>query len=277
MKSVTLGCIGTLWLAAVLGAGDFADSGTQQPTVDLSAFVGTWMQNPALSRGTISKELTYTFDQEADGFITIVRGRIQLRDRIRFDGNDYPTPDVVGRTTSWTRVGDTVYQTTIKNGGVLTATGRWTLSGDGRRLTQETTRTEPQATTNTIEYIRTAGSGNSLIGAWEPVSSRSSMPESFVVTLSDVTSLFVSFRSGVSYTMRPDGQEYEARSDAFPDMKAVVKGLGSGSLQRTTFRGRSPMLEAVWTLSSDRQKLIVTSRAPGSSAEPAVFVYEKQD
>ena len=77
--------------------------------------------------------------------------------------------------------------------------------------------------------------------------------------------------------MRPDGQEYDARSDAFPDMKAVVTGLGLRALSRTTFRGRSPMLEAVWTLSSDGRTLTVTSRTPGASAEPSVFVYERQE
>jgi hypothetical protein len=277
MKSTSRRWLNTLSLAVVLGAADPTAAAAQQSSVDLKAFVGRWTQNPAMSRGTISKELTYTFNQEVDGFITIVRGRVQLRDRVRFDGNDYPTPDVEGRTTSWTRVSDTVYQTTIKNGGVLTATGRWTLSDDGRRLTQETTRSELQAATNIIEYVRTSGSGNSLIATWEPVSSRSSVPESFLVTLTDVMTLSVSFRSGVSYTMRPDGQEYDARSDAFRDMKAVVTGVGVRALHRTTFRGRSPMLEAVWAVSADGRTLTVTSRTPGSSAEPSVFVYERQE
>lgn len=269
--------LGTLSLAVVLGTVSPPARAAQQSSVDLKAFVGSWTQNPARSHGTISKDLTYTFSQEADGFIVIVRGRVQLRDRVRFDGKDYPTPDIPGRTTSWTRVSDTIHETTIKNGGVLGARGKWTLSADGRHLTQETTRTQPPFDTNIIEYIRTSGSGNSLIGAWEPVSSTSSVPESFVVTLSDATALSVSFRTGVNYTMRPDGQEYDARSGAFPDMKAVVTGLGSRALHRTTFRGRRPMTEAVWTLSPDGRTLTVTSRTVGSSDEPSVFVYERPE
>jgi hypothetical protein len=267
----------TLSLAVVLGTANPPVGAAQQSSVDLKAFAGRWTENPAKSRGTISKDLTYTFSQEADGFIAIVRGRVQLRDRVRFDGNDYPTPDIPGRTTSWTPVSNTIHETTIKNDGVLVARGKWTLSDDGRRLTQETTRIQPQAATNIIEYIRTSGSGNSLVGVWEPVSSTSSVAESFVVTLSDAATLSVSFRSGVSYTMRPDGQAYDARSDAFPDMTAVVTGLGSRALQRTTFRGRTPMLEAVWTLSSDGRTLTVTSRTVGSSDEPSIFVYERPE
>ena len=103
------------------------------------------------------------------------------------------------------------------------------------------------------------------------------MPESFVVILSDTRTLSVSFRTGVSYTMRPDGQEYEARSGGFPNMKAVVTGLGVRALRRTTYRDRSAIGEAVWTLSSDGRTLTVTGRTPGSSEEPSVFVYERQD
>ena len=267
----------TLPLAVVLGAVNPPAKAAQQSPVDLNAFLGSWTQNPARSRGTISKDLTYTFSQDADGFFTIVRGSVQLRDRVRFDGNDYPTPDIPGRTTSWTRVSDTSYETTIKNREGLVARGKWTLSADGRHLTQETTRAQPQADINTIEYIRPSGSGVSLLGVWEPVSSTSSVPESFVVTLSDATTLSVSFRTGVKYSMRPDGQEYDARSDAFPDMKAVVTGLGARALQRTTCRGRTPMLESVWTLSPDGRTLTVTSRTVGSSSEPRAFVYERQD
>jgi len=269
--------LGILSLAVVVSAVNPPAKAAQQSGVDLKAFVGSWTQNPAKSRGNISKNLTYTFTQEPDGFITIVRGLVQLRDRVRFDGNDYPTPDVAGRTTAWTRVSDTTYETTIKNRGVLGARGKWTVSADGRRLTQETTRTQPQADTNIIEYIRTSGSGNSLIGRWEPVSSTSSVAESFVVTLTDATTLSVSFRTGVRYTMRPDGQEYDARSDGFPDMHAVVIGLGSRALQRTTFRARRPMIEAVWTLSTDGRSLTMTSRTVGSSDEPSVFTYDRQE
>ena len=111
---------GALWLAVAVSTGDFTAAAGQQPTVDLTGFVARWTQNPAMSRGTISRELTYTFAQDVDGFVTIVRGRVQLRDRVRFDGNDYPTPDIEGRSTSWARLSDTVYQTTIKNRGVLT-------------------------------------------------------------------------------------------------------------------------------------------------------------
>ena len=66
--------LGTLSLAVVLGTVSPPAKAALQSGLDVKAFVGSWTQNPARSRGTISKDLTYTFSQEADGFITIVRG-----------------------------------------------------------------------------------------------------------------------------------------------------------------------------------------------------------
>lgn len=261
---------------AIVFAGRVA--ATQQSAVDLKVFAGSWTENPAKSRGTISKELTYTFREDGDGFIAIERGRIQLRDRVRFDGQEYPTPDIPGRVTSWTQVGSGVYQITIKNKGEVSATGKWTLTDGGRRLTQETTRSEPRAPTNIIEYIRKSGSGDSLIGVWEPVSSRMSQPSAFVLTLSDEATLtFTSVQSGVSYTVRPDGKEYDAQSGGAFDTTAIVIGKGPRTLQRTTFRRGTPLVEAVWTVSPDGQVLTMTTRGVGSSDEPSVLVYEKRD
>lgn len=97
---------------------------TRQAGVELGAFIGTWKENTAKSRAFVSRALTYTFSQASDGFVVIVRGGVQLRDRVRLDGKDYPTPDIPGRTVSWTKVGDAVYETTIKRDGALGAKGR---------------------------------------------------------------------------------------------------------------------------------------------------------
>jgi hypothetical protein len=139
----------------------------------------------------------------------IVRGGVQLRDRVRLDGKDYSTPEVPGRTVSWTKVGDSVYETTIKRDGSLVAKGRWTLSEGVKRLTQETipARVDDQNVTNFTEYVRTFGDGNSLLGEWKPVSSRSGEADLFVVTQIDAGVLKVFYpRNQGSFTIRPDGK-----------------------------------------------------------------------
>ena len=104
MRSTTIRWIAALSFAAVVSTSYGAVAKGQTGNVDLNRFVGRWEQNTDKSRGTISRDLTYTFTEEPDGFVSIVRGMVQLRDRVRFDGGKYPTPGVEGRFTSWTRV-----------------------------------------------------------------------------------------------------------------------------------------------------------------------------
>jgi hypothetical protein len=258
----------------------YAPLATYSADIDLQAFIGTWKQNSAKSRTSISSTLTYTFSQEADGFITIVRGGVQLRDRVRLDGKDYPTPDIPGRTVSWTKVDNKTYETTIKRNGVLLARARWMLSEDGKRLIHETTptRVDDQSVTNTIEYVRTAGASNSLIGEWKPVASRPGEADLFVVTFIDGDALKVFYpRNQGSYTIRPDGKEYALTGmNALPDTTTSAEVLSPSSLRRMTLRAHTPIFEAVMTVSSDGKTLTVTTHRHGSPDQPSVFLYEKQ-
>jgi len=80
-------------IAAVLLFGSVTiRSATQQTQLDLAAFVGVWKEDVAKRQSGRSSGLPYTFTQEGDGFVTIVRVGIELRDRVRFDGKDYEAP-----------------------------------------------------------------------------------------------------------------------------------------------------------------------------------------
>ena len=269
-KSVTTGLVLAMGVQA---AG-------QSSKVDLSAFIGTWKEDQPKSRPFISSALTYTFSQEPDEFVTIERGGVQLRDRVRFDGKDYQTPGVAGRTISWTKVADTAYETRIKREGALIGTGRWFLAQDGKRLTQETTpvRADGQTDTNVIEYVRVSGEGNSLVGVWKPLSTRSAVPDLFVVTPVEDNALKVFYpKNRSSYTIRPDGKEYTpAGQNTLLDMTTSAEALGPRTVRRTTLRAHMPIFEAVMAVSSDGTTLTITIRTPGSPDQPSVFVYEKQ-
>ena len=160
-------------------------------------------------------------------------------------------------------------------------TGRWTLSADGSRLTQETRplRADGQDDTNIIEYVRASGEGRWLIGVWEPVSSRSVVPDQFVVTPIDGAALNVfNPNKGSNYTIRPDGKEYSITGpSALPDMTASAEALGPRTLRRTTLLAHSPNLEVTMNVSVDGRTMTVTTRMPDNEATPSVFVYEKQD
>lgn len=269
-------------VALVATAGGVVCRQESEPAVtDLRVFVGTWKENQSKTRSFISSALTYEFTSEADGFITIVRGGVQLRDRVRMDGNEYPTPGVEGRTVSWMKANAVLYNATVKRDGVLVATARWILSEEGNHLRQETTpvRANGDKDINIIEYVRTSGNGETLLGEWTPVSTRSAVPDSFVITLvGDDLSVFYPKYGSTLYTMRLDGKQYPLSGpNALPGMTTAAQALAVRSLRRTTFRAETPTLEIVMTVLADGKAMTVTTHAPDRSDEPSVFVYERQD
>ena len=282
MSTWWFGNVVALSVALVGAAGDVVCGQDSAPAVtDLRVFVGTWKENQSKSRSFISSTLTYTFTADPDGFINIVRGGVQLRERVRMDGQDYPTPGFKGRTASWVKVNDLLYESTIKRDGTLIAAGKWMLSDAGRQLTQETTpvRANGEKDISIIQYERISGHGDTLLGKWKPVSARSAVPDLFRITLrDDELSVFYPKYGATLYTMRLDGKRYPlAAPNTLPGMTTVAQALATRSLRRTTFRADSPTLEIVMTVSADGNTMTVTTHAPNSSDEPSVFVYEKQE
>ena len=254
-------------------------AGTQSAT-DLGAFVGTWRENQSKSRPFTSSVFTYTFTSDADGFVLVERGGVPLRDRVRFDGVDYPTPSIPGRTASWTKVTETLYESTIKRNGTLLATGRWTLSEGGAHLTQETRpiRANGQNDISIMEYARISGDPASLLGVWKPISSRSAVPDLFTMTLSDSElRAFYPKYGGVVYTVRLDGKPYALSGpNAFPDATTAAQAVSLRSFRRTTFQGGKPTLEIVMTVASDGETMTVTTHVPGTVDPPSVYIYERR-
>jgi hypothetical protein len=249
---------------------------------DIRAFIGTWKENPAKSRHFISSALTYTFTREPDGFVSIVRGNTPLHDRARIDGKDYPTPGVPGRVISWSQVSDTVLESAVKRDGALIASTRWTLSDSGRHLTQQTipVRANDDNDINIIEYVRAAGDGNTLLGEWKPTSSRSAVPDLFVMTLvDDELQAFYPKYGFIVYTMRLDAKRYPLSApNALPGASSMTERLGPRTVRRITYVNEKPTLEATMSVSADSQTMTVTTRNPNSSGsdEPSIAVYERQ-
>lgn len=253
---------------------------TRAADTDVRAFIGTWKENQAKSHPFISPALTYTFTAEPDGFVSIVRANTPVHDRARMDGKGYPRSGFAGGTVSWVRVSDTVFESTLKRDGTLIASARWILSNGGQHLTQETrpVRANGENGVGVIEYVRTSGEGNTLLGEWKPVSTRAAAPDLFTVTLTDdELQVFYPKYGFVVYTMRLDGKRYPLTSPNYAagTMIATV-GLGPRSLRHVTFQGETPTLESEMTVSADGETMTVKTRPPGSSDAASVLVYEKQ-
>ena len=253
---------------------------TGQASIDLRSFAGTWTEDVA-QRAAAPSTLNYTFTQESDGFITIVRAGVDLRDRVRFDGADYATTGVPGRTAAWLKVSGTTYETMIKRDGVVIAKGRWILSDGGKHLKQETTprRVDGKEITSVADYVRVSGGGDSLLGEWKPVATQSSVPDQFTLVPLDENTLRMSFSGTPStFTIRPDRREYPITGpNSLPGMVSSTEVIDSRSLRRITLRDHQPLFETVMTLSPDGKRMTLTSRADGSTDAPTVSVYSKKD
>jgi hypothetical protein len=255
-------------------------AGVQSP-FDVASFTGTWKENVALRQQSISPTLTYTFAEQPDGYVEITRGGVQLRDRVRFDGKDYPTPEIPGRTVSWTRVSDTEYHITIKRNGAVVTTGTWVLSEGGTRLIQSTTptRVDGRVVTDVTEYERTTEQGTSLNGIWRPIRSRAGEPDEFILSIIEGNAVQVFYpRNRNSFVIRPDGKEYpDVGSKTLPDMTRRSEALGRRTLRYVTRQPQGTPLQTTLTVSEDGKTMRVTTQRLGTSDTPAIFLYEKQN
>jgi hypothetical protein len=267
-------------VVAVVALVGVTGSAARAAETNLQAFVGTWKENQAKSHHVMSGALTYTFTEEPDGLVSIVRANTPLHDRAGFDGMDYPQPSMPGRSVSWTKVSDTQYDSTIKTNGVLLASARWTLLDGGTRLTQETipVRANGDRDVGTIEYVRISGAGNTLFGVWKPVSSRYTVPDLFTITLvGDELHVFYPKYGYVVYTMRVDGKRYAPTApNTVAGAGTMAESVAVRTVRRITYQGEKATLEIILDVSADANTMTVTTRTPGSSDEPSVTVYERQ-
>jgi hypothetical protein len=120
---------------------------------------GTWKINPAKTPNPPRSE-TRIYEDRGGGFILSTRQGVDSRGREYFsqyaakhDGKDYPrmvkgTPGI--NTISFQQADPYTSTYTLKTDGKVTATGKTTISKDGKRLTVETTSIDNNRTTTEV-------------------------------------------------------------------------------------------------------------------------------
>ena len=118
------------------------------------ALVGSWVLDPAASKGSIPQMMptggTLEIAGAGEGKFTstsaMTAGGASGRSEITYavDGKDYavtatPAQPGVALTQSFERVSDSSYKSSVKMNGQLIATATTDVSGDGNTLTQTTT------------------------------------------------------------------------------------------------------------------------------------------
>ena len=140
-------------------------------------FAGTWKLDQEKSQ--LAGD-TLKFGPAQEDSIELVTGAMTYS--FRTDGNNYAMPSgnlAIWRQTapdSWT----TEYRTRT---GKLLSNDSWKLSADGKGLSLVSSGAKATGDlyTDTTEYVRTDGSGESLIGSWKSTAVKLSSPNDLVI------------------------------------------------------------------------------------------------
>jgi hypothetical protein len=127
-------------------------------------FVGKWKVNPSKSKPTDQMKVEVAGANRYT--ITFAPG---AADTVVADGSDQP--GLRGTTFSITVEGPNNWKAIRKKGGRTLLTGNWTLSGDGKTLSDAYTEHEDDGSILNLRYVyqRTAGSSG-FPGTWVSVS-----------------------------------------------------------------------------------------------------------
>jgi hypothetical protein len=125
-----------------------------------AGYFGTWRLNPAKSDfGTVSM----AFSRNGDTWTATQDGKSYT---FKMDGNSYPTSQPPA-TEVWKQVDTTTWQVTAALDGKRVGVDTYTLSADGKTLTDTGKADDPSAMPGwgSAEYHR-AGGGTGLAGTW---------------------------------------------------------------------------------------------------------------
>jgi len=237
-----------------------------------SPFAGTWKLNVEKSKFTGD---TFTYTATATGFHYSNGATIEYDFAI--DGKDYPTiPD---RTVSWTKSGDSAWDTVSKDGkGTVLSKAHRVLSADGKRYTVSYTSYRPDGTTaeGMDEYARVSG-GPGLAGKWKDVKTKETS-DSMTIAVPSAGQVEIEFPNYKETIAGPtDGTPIPVKGPTIPDgVTTTVKVEGPKKWSRTVTLNGKTYSQSTMTVSSDGKVLDVVSWVPGKESEKETAVYDKQ-
>lgn len=235
-------------------------------------FVGKWKVNPGKSKLTDEMQL------EAVGAnkykITFQPGAV---DTILVDGSDQPA--VSGTTLSITAKGPNNWTVVRKKDDHILLTADWTLSTDGKTLTDEFTGFESDGSKSTTHFVyrRTAGSSG-FAGTWDCDSARpdSAMKLSIQSYEADGLSIFGP-EGQITRSLKFDGNEYpDSGPDAPPGLTSSGRRVNDRSLELTRkYKGR---LIDTWQIEipPDLKTVTLSIILAGETKPRNIFVFDRE-
>lgn len=235
-------------------------------------FVGRWKVNPSKSK------LTDTMKVEAVGAnkyaITFAPGAV---DTIVADGSDQPA--LQGTTFSIAVEGPNNWTVIRKKNGRTLIMAKWTLSADGKTLTDAYTEYGDNGQTLSVNYAyqRTAGSSG-FAGTWESTSEEVKSDIELQVQAYEGDGLsFNSAAMGIDQKIKFDGKEHpEMSRNMDPGSTFSGRRVNERTLEITEkFQGKITNNRQI-ELSKDLKTLTIGIRVPGESKPKNILVFERE-
>jgi hypothetical protein len=231
--------------------------------------VGDWKLNPAKSKLTDEMKVTslgsnkYSFDFGGDPETIVV------------DGTDQP--GVLGTTLAVTAEGDDRWKVVRKKDGRVIITGIWTLSKDGRTLTDHFTAERPNGGTTSLDYVyERRGDGRQFAGDW--VSTTEQVNSAYVMQVRAYEGDGLSFITpggGGTKNVKFDGKDYANVGAIVDGLTSSVKRVNERTVEMTD-KSKGKVLDTQEiSVSDDGKTLTITVHAP-ERGDPDVLVFERQ-
>jgi len=244
-----------------------------------SRFIGTWRENEAKrSLGTAPQ---LKFQESADRGLEEIRGGpVPAVQQVHFDGKPYDQGS--GNTIVWTQTGRNQFERQFSSRGQIASIRRIRISGDGKTLTEETERRQPDGKTSlaTAVFTRSSGTGVGLAGTWNIQSLHSDNPEQVILSVAGLNSVKYLNGQGVTYTAALDNKPVPVTGPGVMagSMIALIRQLDDYTIASTLSRNGVVTGNGTITVSPDGKVMTttVTNAGPNANPVPSVRVWEKQ-
>jgi hypothetical protein len=253
-----------LLLVACLAAG--ASRAANDP------FVGKWKVNSSKSKLTDQMKVA---EVGANKYaITFAPGAV---DTIVADGSDQPA--LRGTTFAITVEGPSNWKVVRKREGRTLIMAKWTLSGDGKTLTDAYTQYGDNGSTLSMHYVyqRTEGASG-FAGTWESVTEELKSEVELQIQPYEGDGLsFNSAAVGINQNIKFDGKDYpDLNPSREPGSASSGRRVNERSLEITDkFRGKITDNRQI-ELSKDLKTLTIAIRQAGQSKPKNILVFDRE-
>jgi hypothetical protein len=227
--------------------------------------IGTWKLVDAHSAADPPRKLTVT--SQGDSIHVVISGGAPVEFTAKWDGHGYPVPGVLAfNQIVVRRISKTRAELIEKKDGIIVATVREQLSGDGKELEAITSRKGHDDQISVLD--RTGGitdAENPFAGEWTENLSKSRLRQGLVLKITPDGQGGVRYAGEFRYEAKFDGKDYAVTNSR--DDTVALKLIDAHTVESIYKRDEQVTDRDRWVLSNDGQQLTVTMTGTSETGE----------